>query len=214
MADFTYDFTAQATANPWTIPSPLMQISTQNSRVDNGSGVKSATNGVDASGAHNVAYTGGSTPIIAGVVLGTVVNDADICAAGIFARSGGNAKAGYLGRMDGANTCYIDIINAAGSYTNLVQVGSITYATDDLWELRYVQSTNTLTLYQNGVQRLTTTDSTYNADTTLAPGWWVGPGNINAQYIKQLQGTGVASAGGGTANLLSGKLGKLLAGKL
>lgn len=194
MADYTVDLSAIATANPWTPSAPLKKGSTANLQLVNGSGAKSASGGSVSYGVHDVNYTLGSTQIRAEVDIGTIVFASDRAGPAIIARSGANAGAGYAALPDNYGYIYIYKVSAAGALTQIGYIGSITLAANDLIGLGYQQSTNTLTVYQNGTSKTTVTDSTYNADTTLGAGWLTDPQNINGQYVKRLLGTGVAAS--------------------
>jgi hypothetical protein len=193
MSDFNYDFSAQSSQNPWTVPSPLLKLSTTNFSLTNATGVRSASNGSDAWGAHNVPYSGGATAIDAEVTYNAIVFTGDSAGAGVFVRTGGNAGAGYRFRIGEDGSVYLDRVTAAGASTQIASASGLTLNASDVFKLRYVTSTNTLTGYQNGVSKVTTTDSTYAAEASLAAGWWISPGNVNAQYIKTFAGTGVAA---------------------
>jgi len=195
MADYTFTFTAEATANPWTPSAPIKKSSSNNLQLLNGSGVKSATNSQVSYGCHDVDYTLGATQILSEVDIGTVVYAGDRAGPAIIARSGGNAGAGYAALPDNYGGIYVYRVSAAGALTQIGYVGSITLANDDLIGLGYVQSTDTLTIYQNATQRTTVVDATYNADTTLGAGWLHDPTNLNAQYLQALHTTGVAASG-------------------
>lgn len=192
MADYTVDLSAIATANPWTPSAPLKKGSTANLQLVNGSGAKSASGGSVSYGVHDVNYTLGSTQIRAEVDIGTIVFASDRVGPAIIARSGANAGKGYAALPDNYGGIYVYKVSAAGALTQIGYIGSITLAANDLIGLGYQQSTNTLTVYQNGTSKTTVTDSTYNADTTLGAGWLTDPQNINGQYVKRLLGTGVA----------------------
>lgn len=194
MADYTVDLSAIATANPWTPSAPLKKGSTANLQLVNGSGAKSASGGSVSYGVHDVNYTLGSTQIRAEVDIGTVVFASDRVGPAIIARSGANAGAGYAALPDNYGGIYVYTVSAAGALTQIGYIGSITLAANDLIGLGYQQSTNTLTVYQNGTSKTTVADTTYNADSTLGAGWLTDPQNINGQYVKRLLGTGVAAS--------------------
>ena len=194
MADYTVDLSAIATANPWTPSAPLKKGSTANLQLVNGSGAKSASGGNVSYGVHDVNYTLGSTQIRAEVDIGTVVFASDRVGPAIIARSGANAGAGYAALPDNYGYIYVYKVSAAGALTQIGYIGSITLAANDLIGLGYQQSTDTLTVYQNGTSKTPVTDATYNADTTLGAGWLTDPQNINGQYAKRLLGTGVAAS--------------------
>jgi hypothetical protein len=193
MSDFSYDFSAQATQNPWTVPGTLIKLSSTNFSLTNGTGVRSASNGNVAWGAHNATYTCSTTPIDSEITYNAIVFNHDEGGAGVFVRTGGNAGAGYSLRVAEDGTAYIDRCTAAFATTQLASTSGLTLAASDVFKLRYVASTGALTGYQNGVQKLTVTDTTYQAESTLAAGWWINPGNTNSQYIKTFAGTGVAT---------------------
>jgi hypothetical protein len=194
VADYTFDFSAQTTANPWTVPSPLTKLSTTNFAITNASGARSASNGSAAWLAHNVSYTGGATQIKADITVPSWVLNGDLCGPGIFVRSGANAKNGYRLRVDGAGAMYLDKVSGGNfTETQLNSVGSITLVGTDTLSIGYVPNTGVITGYQNGVSKLTATDSTYAAEASLAPGIYSEPGNTNSQYVKTFAGTGVAS---------------------
>jgi hypothetical protein len=181
MSDYSFNFSTQSTASPWTVPSPLLKLSTQNLAITNGSGVRSSANGNNAWLCHNVNYTGGTTPIQADITVPAWVLSGDLVGPGVFVRSGGNAGNGYAIRVDGGGAMYIDKISG-GNFTGT--------------QLNSVGSTGVITGLQNGVSKLTATDTTFAAETTLAAGAWASPGNTNSQYIKTFAGTGVAATGG------------------
>lgn len=191
MADYTFDFSSQTTQNPWTVPSPLLQLSVTNFALTNGTGVRSASNGLDAWGVHDVDYIGGSTPIESEVTYNAITFSGDNAGAGVFVRSGVNAGAGYRFRIDEGGGGYLDRCLPSGAATQLTSISGLTLNASDVFMLRYVPSTGVLTGWQNGVQRITFTDATYDSEASLAAGWWISPGNINAQYIKTFAGTGM-----------------------
>lgn len=193
MADFSFDFSAQTTANPWPVPSSLLKLSVTNFSLTNGTGVRSASNGNSAWGAHNVNYTGGTTPIVAAITYNAIVFNHDNAGAGVFARTGGNAGAGYALRLDETGAMYFDSVAPGFVATQIASTSGLTLSASDVFTLSYVPATGALVGQQNGVTKLTFTDTTYAAETTLAAGWWIDPGNTNSQYIKTFAGTGVAT---------------------
>lgn len=193
MSDYSFNFSTQSTASPWTVPSPLIKLSAQNLAITNGSGVRSSANGNNAWLGHNVNYTGGSTPIQSDITVPAWVLNGDLVGPGIFARSGGNAGNGYAVRVDGGGAMYIDKVTGGNfTTTQLTSVGGITLNATDTISISYVPNTGVVTGLQNGVSKLTVTDTTFASDTTLAPGVWTSPGNTNSQYVKTFAGTGVA----------------------
>lgn len=193
MADYTINFQAVGTNNPYTIVAPLTKLSTQNFRTD-ASGIRAADNSANAQLVHDVAY---GTTIQSRIVIGTPAFSSDDVAAGIYVRSGANQKAGYVGYHAGTEV-HIYRISAAGAATDLAGVGGVTALAGDTVDLVYITGTGGLTLLLNGVSTLTATDATFAAE-PLGAGLFVGPGNINAQYIRSFEGTGVSAAGGQAA---------------
>lgn len=206
MADFTRDFSALTTTNPYVLSSPLkfMYGGTSGTtaadafQVVNGSGIKISNFGTLGLswGVHDVTYGNLITSEI------TIPNNAfsgDIVAAGIFIRSGTGQAAGYVFRVDGFGGGYIQSITATGTLTTLTSTGSgITTAANDVFKLTFDQSTGDLAAYQNGVSKLTVSaDNTYTSPqrALMGAGWYTEWGNSNAQYISVFAGTGVSASG-------------------
>lgn len=197
MATFSYSFSGQSTANPWTPPSSLSKLSATNFQILNGSGLRSATTS-DSYGIHNSAYTGGSTEIVSEITFGTPVYNSDFAYATIICRSGANAGKGYGVTSISAGTGRVVLIDASGGTTGLA-VNTITaLSAGSKLGIGYKQSTNTITVYVNGVSQFTVTDSTYAAETDMAAGFEFAVGNSNSQYITALDTSGVAVSGAAT----------------
>lgn len=198
MADFTLNCQTDGTANPYTPANCTIQIGAlQNT---NGTGCKAKTNGTNNQLVHNVAY---GSLIQADLTYGAT-DSGDFLGACVLVRSGGNAFKGYAYWTDGATLARLAKMDGAG---NNVDISGTTFtytpAAGDTLTLIYNTANGALTGKVNGTTQSTSTDTTYQAESTLAAGFWIAAGNINASIVRLFAGTGVSS---GPADTLMGQI--------
>lgn len=192
MADFTLNCQSDATANPYTPSNITIQVGAFKNV--NGTGANCATNGTASQAVHNVAY---GSLIQADVTYGTT-GGSDIVEAAVIVRSGGNLGKGYcyyvngtfarLAKLDGTGF-FVDIAGTTFSYTP---------APGDVLTIVYNTSNGSLVGKVNGTQQSSTTDTTYQAESSLAAGFVYEAANVNASIIRAFAGTGVSGGAGDT----------------
>ena len=195
---YNYDFSAQATANPWTGPAELLKLfSYPDWQIVNAIGLRSTTAYNRIWFAHNVSYTGGTTEIRAGITTLSTVFSGNSPGAGVFARSGANAGAGYMAYITSATTATVLRVATDGTPTYLGGVTLSGYSAGTLFEIGYTPTGGAIEVYVAGVaQSAGLTDTTYSSDTTLAAGGYLYQNSgVQDQEISTFQGNGIATSG-------------------
>jgi len=196
VSDFSYNFSAQVTANPWTGPATLLKLfSYPDWQIVNGTGLQSTTAYNSIWFAHNVDYVGSATAIVAEITIPSTTISSDHPAAGIFVRTGANAGAGYNLELTTSTTANLQSIATNGARTYLAGITLGTITTSSLIGLSYVPSTGVLTATVDGVSKGTFVDTTWAAEASLAAGGYLyQTSGAQTQAISTFAGTGVAAA--------------------
>lgn len=192
MPDYSHTFTSDATANPSTPPNMTVQAGTFRNLNGTapGAGTRASANGVAAQAVHTVAY---GDSIQADVTLGTI-SAGDDPGACVMAQSGANTALGYLAYSTGT-TVILAKLNGSGGWTDIGgSIVSYSAVAGDVLTCKYTKSTGALISQVNGTTKFSTTDATYQAESTLAAGMLVSAGNVNGSFITVFAGTGVSGS--------------------
>lgn len=198
MADFTLNCQTDASANPYTPAAITIQIGTLKNV--NGTGCNAATNGTNNQAVHNAQY---SSTIRCDLTYGAT-GAADLLSACVLVRTGGNVSDGYQYYVNGT-FARLAILSANG--TSSVDIAGTTFsytpAPGDILSCIYNRLTGALSGLVNGVTQSSTTDTTYQTETSMAPGFTVNAGNVNASIVREFQGTGLSGNGGATLSWIT-----------
>lgn len=187
MADFTLSFLG-TTANPYTPPGS-MTVQVGSWRTAAATGARASANGVVAQMVHNVAYGG----VIRSDITINTLSAGDAPAACVLVRSGGNANKGYAAYSTGS-TIILAKLDASGNLSDISgTIVAYTPAANDVISCIYTTATGSLQSLVNNVAKATTTDTTFQAEASLAAGLLDSAANVNGTFISQFAGTGVAS---------------------
>lgn len=188
MADFTLNCQTDATANPYTPAGIVVQVGAFKNV--NGTGANCATNGTASQAVHNVNY---GNIIQSDVTYGTT-GTSDMVEAAAIVRSGANLGKGYCYYVNGT-FARLAILDGTGFFVDISGTTfSYTPAAGDILTCIYTKSTGSLVGKVNGTVRSSTTDTTYQSESSLAAGFVYEAANANASIIRMFQGTGVAGA--------------------
>jgi hypothetical protein len=191
MADYTYDFSAQADAATFTFPTEIITFNSWTFENDNGIGIRSVVTGgrENTYFCHDADY---GTTILAEATVGQE-NGTDPIMVGVAVRSGGNAGAGYfLSARNGSLMLYevgADGVNDAtiggpvGGTITEGTVVSLEYDTTD---------GGIICRIDGGSAVITATDTTYSAE-SLGAAAGLRNENFFTTYLSVFGGTGLAS---------------------
>lgn len=188
MADFTLNCQSDATANPYTPANITVQVGAFKNV--NGTGANCATNGTSSQAVHNTTY---GSLITSDVTYGAT-GASDMVEAAVIVRSGGNIGKGYCYYVNGT-FARLAILDGTGFFVDISGTTfSYTPAAGDVLTCVYNKSNGSLVGKVNGVQQSSTTDTTYQGESSLAAGFVYEAANVNASIIRAFSGTGVSAS--------------------
>lgn len=188
MADFTLNCQTDATAATYTPANITVQVGAFKNQ--NGTGANCKTNGTASQAVHNASY---GNVIQADLTYGTT-GASDMVEAAVIVRSGGNLGKGYCYYVNGT-FARLAILDGTGFFVDISGTTfSYTPAPGDILTCVYNKTTGALVGKVNGTTQSSTTDTTYQAESSLAAGFVYEAANANASIIRMFQGTGVAGA--------------------